>query len=60
MGDGTISPKDYMELLQNQLLHDKALATYLKEVNENDKAKVVLGRVLLLNQEIDELSKFMK
>ena len=60
MGDGTISPKDYMELLQNQLLHDKALATYLKESNQNDKAKTVLGRVVLLNQEITELKQFMK
>ena len=35
MGDGTISPADYMELMKGQLEHDQLLGLYMKQNNED-------------------------
>ena len=58
MGNGSISPKEYMEFLKVQLEHDQLLALYFKQSNEEEKRKSVVGRIVLLNQEIEELKKF--
>ena len=60
MGDGSISPKDYMEFMRIQLEHDQLLALYMKQNNEEQKMKTVLGRVALIKQEMEELKKFLK
>jgi hypothetical protein len=60
MGDGSISPKDYMEFMRIQLEHDQLLAIYMKQNNEEQKMKTVLGRVALIKQEMEELKKFLK
>ena len=60
MGDGSISPKDYMELMKVQLEHDQLLALYMKQNNEEEKAKIIMGRIVLIKQEIDELKSFIK
>ena len=60
MGDGTISPKEYMEFMRIQLEHDQLLAMFLKQNNEEEKMKSVLGRIVLIKKEMEELKKFMK
>ena len=57
MGDGTVSPKDYLDLLKAQLEHDQLLALYMKQNNENDKEKIILQRMALIKEEIGELIK---
>ena len=59
MGDGSISPKDYMEFMKIQLEHDQLLAMYMKQNNQQEKMKTVLGRVVLIKQEMEELKKFI-
>ena len=59
MGDGSISPKDYMEFMRIQLEHDQLLAMYMKQNKEEDKMKTVLGRVALIKQEMEELKKYV-
>ena len=58
MGDGSISPKDYMEFMRIQLEHDQLLALYMKQNNQEEKMKTVLQRVALLKQEMAELKQF--
>ena len=60
MGDGSISPKDYMEFMRIQLEHDQLLAVYMKQNNQEEKMKTVLGRVALLKQEMGELKQYIK
>ena len=60
MGDGTISPKEYMDFMRIQLEHDQLLAMYMKQNNQEEKMKTVLQRVALLKQEMEELKKFIK
>ena len=60
MGDGSISPKEYMEFMRIQLEHDQLLAMYLKQNNQEEKMKAVMGRVVLLKQEMDELKQYIK
>ena len=57
MGDGSISPKDYLELLKAQLEHDQLLALYMKQNNQIDKEKIILQRMPLIKEEISELIK---
>ena len=60
MGDGSITPKDYMELMKVQLEHDQLLGIYFKQNNEEQKLKVVMGRIALIKQEIEELKPLVK
>ena len=60
MGDGTISPKEYLDFLKIQLEHDQLLAMYMKQNNEEAKLKIIMGRIALIKQEKDELEKFIK
>ena len=60
MGDGTISPKDYMELMKVQLEHDQFLALYMKQNNEQEKLKSIMGRITLIQQEMEELKPLIK
>ena len=60
MGDGSVSPKDYMDFMKIQLEHDQLLALYMKQNNQEEKMKTVLQRVTLLKQEMEELKKFLK
>ena len=59
MADGSISPKDYMEFMRIQLEHDQLLATYMKQNHQEDKMKAVMGRIVLIKQEMEELKKYM-
>ena len=59
MADGSISPKDYMEFMRIQLEHDQLLATYMKQNQQEDKMKTVMGRIVLIKQEMEELKKYM-
>ena len=34
MGDGSVSPQEYMELMKDNLEHDQLLAIYMKQNNE--------------------------
>ena len=60
MGDGSVSPKDYMEFMRIQLEHDQLLALYMKQNNQEEKMKTVLQRVALLKQEMGELNQYIK
>ena len=60
MGDGEISPKDYLLLMEHQLKHDILLCKYLKQENQIEKAKCVFTRINLLNEEINELKQYIK
>ena len=60
MADGSISPKDYMEFLRIQLEHDQLLAAYMRQNHQEDKMKTVMGRIVLIKQEMEELKKYMK
>ena len=59
MGDGSITPKDYMELMKIQLEHDQFLALYFKQNNEEEKLKSVLGRMTLIKEEMEELKSLI-
>ena len=43
-----------------QLEHDQLLAMFLKQNNEEEKMKSVLGRIVLIKQEMEELRKYIK
>ena len=60
MSDGEFGPNDYMALMEQQLKHDLLLCKFLKQENEINKAKIVYNRINLLNEEINELKKFIK
>ena len=60
MGDGTISPADYMELMKGQLEHDQLLGLYMKQNNEEAKYNIIMVRIKLIKQEIEELKSFVK
>ena len=60
MGDGSITPKDYMEYMKIQLEHDQLLAMYMKQVGQEDKMKTVLGRIALIKEEMEDLKKYNK
>ena len=59
MGDGTVSPNDYMELIKAQLEHDQLLALYMKQNNEEEKYKIIMGRITLIKQEMEELKNYV-
>ena len=60
MSDGEFGPNDYLALMEQQLKHDLLLCKFLKQENEINKAKIVYNRINLLNEEINELKKFIK
>ena len=60
MGDGDVSPQDYHNLLNQQLIHDQALFAFLKQEKDLEKAKLVAIRIKLMNEEITELSQYLK
>jgi len=60
MANGSISPKDYMEFMRIQLEHDQLLATYMRQNHQEEKMKTVMGRIVLIKQEMEELKKYMK
>ena len=60
MGDGDVTPQDYYNLLTQQLTHDNALFSYLKQENEIEKAKLVAIRIKLMNEEIAELKQYIQ
>ena len=60
MGDGDVSPQDYHNLLNQQLIHDQALFAFLKQEKNLEKAKLVAIRIKLMNEEITELSQYLK
>ena len=59
MGDGSVSPNDYMELIKAQLEHDQLLALYMKQNNEEEKYKIIMGRITLIKQEMEELKNYV-
>ena len=60
MGDGDVSPQDYYNLLNQQLIHDQALFNYLKQEKDVEKAKLVAIRIKLMNEEMEELKQYLK
>ena len=60
INEGEFGPNDYLALMEQQLKHDLLLCKFLKQENEINKAKIVYNRVNLLNEEINELKKFIK
>ena len=60
MENGNVSPKDYMELLKVQLEHDQLLGIYMKQNNEEEKFKIIQGRIVLIKKEMEELKQFAK
>ena len=60
MENGNVSPKDYMELLKVQLEHDQLLGIYMKQNNEEEKFKIIQGRIVLIKKEMEELKQFDK
>jgi hypothetical protein len=60
MGEGDVSPQDYYNLLDQQLIHDKALFAFFKQEKDLEKAKLVAMRVKLLNEEMEELKQYIQ
>ena len=60
MGDGSVSPQEYMELMKATLEHDQLLAIYMKQNNEEEKYKNLMGRIALIKQEMGELKSYIK
>jgi hypothetical protein len=59
MGDGDVTPKDYYNLLTQQLTHDNSLFAYFKQEKDLEKAKLVAIRIKLMNEEIAELKQYL-
>ena len=59
MGDGDVTPKDYYNLLAQQLTHDNSLFAYFKQEKDLEKAKLVAIRIKLMNEEIEELKQYL-
>jgi hypothetical protein len=59
LGD-TISPQDYVNIMKNQLEHDKLLYYYFVQKNENEKANIVKHRIQILIKELNETETFIK
>ena len=59
MGDGDVTPKDYYNLLAQQLTHDNSLFAYFKQEKDLEKAKLVAIRIKLMNEEIAELKQYL-
>ena len=60
MKSGVLPPKDYCDLLIQQIAYDQALFNYLKQENKKDKANVIDNRIKLMNEEIEECKKNIK
>ena len=60
MGDGTVSPKDYMEMMKVQLEHDQLLSIYMKQNNQEENVKILSVRIALIKKEMEELKQFVK
>ena len=59
LGD-TIDPQGYLNIMKQQLEHDKLLYQYFIQENQNEKANIVKIRVQLLFKEMQETEKFIK
>ena len=60
MGDGDVSPQDYCNLLNQQIIHDQSLFAYFKQEKDIEKAKLVAMRIKLMNEEMAELKQYLK
>ena len=60
MGDGTVSEKDYMEMMKVQLEHDQLLSIYMKQNNQEENVKILSVRIALIKKEMEELKQFVK
>ena len=58
--DGTITPKEYIDLMKKSLEHDQLLAIYMKQNNEYEKMNIVIERIELIKQEMAEIKQFIE
>ena len=54
-----IQPSAYLNILENQLIHDKSLYQYFIQTKNNNNASLVKTRIEILEKEIQELKKFI-
>ena len=54
-----IQPSAYLNILENQLIHDKSLYQYFIQTKNNNNASLVKPRIEILEKEIQELKKFI-
>lgn len=55
-----IKPIDYLNIIKNQLNHDKELYKYFIQEKQNEKAQLVKPRIEILFKELEEINKFLK
>ena len=58
LGD-SIGPEDYLTLLKNTFAHDKLLAEYFAQQNDEEKGKLVRERLPLIVKETQDLKSQM-
>ena len=59
LGD-SITPEGYVNIMKNQLEHDKLLYKYFIQENETDNSNIVKVRIQLMLKELNETEKFIK
>lgn len=60
LDNGTITPKEYIDLMKSSLEHDQLLVIYLRQNHEYEKMNIVVERINLIKQEMAEIKKFLK
>jgi hypothetical protein len=60
IGDGNLSLKDYIVLLQNQIEKDKKFKAYFIQMLDNKKASIVNERLMIMAKELKEAMEHEK
>lgn len=58
--DGKLSIKDYILVLEKQILKDKKLLAYFKQIKDSKKVSLIYERLNLMVKELKEASEHMK
>ena len=60
MDNGNVAPKDYFNLLKEQMVHERQLFALFKQEKDLKNAKIVAERIKLMMAEMTELKDVIK
>jgi len=56
-GNGQLTPEDYIQILNRQLVKDQALLAHLKQAGDNAKVAIVSDRISTIRTELTEMQE---
>lgn len=60
LGEGALTPESYIEIINKQHQHDKALHDYFEHENDKEKSSMVASRLTLLKKEMNDMIEYLK